>query len=247
MKIKIFIFTLLVSFLASCMTAIPIPENKKDYIWTWKSNEVMLVIKADWFIDYKKESWSTSTSVNGPITQFNNEDFIVSVLGIESEFDIEKTPFTNDNWEIQMVLEWNTLTKQSWNVKIKSEEVKKTKLDIPDLEELNSLVKNTISIFNKNVEIWDFTDFHSKISEFWKKQITVEELNTAFENIIKNKDIVLKSWSWDIVFKNDAYLDDNEILVLEWHITWEVVVNFKLEYISENWKWELYGIVVNYN
>ena len=222
------------------MEAISIPDDKKDYIWAWHSSEMYLNIGEDGYIDYKKKVWANETSVNWPITRFENEDFVVWVLGIETTFDVEKVPFTNDNGNIEMVVDWFSLLKQ------KANNIVVEKNNIPSSSELDKLTKETISEFHNNVEAWTFKSFHNYISNLWKEQITVSTLDELFVNLIENKDIVLKSGKWNITYNPKPNLDENNDLIIKWSISWEVVVNFELNYIKENWKWKLFGIDVNY-
>jgi len=237
---KLWIIALLIVLLTSCMEAVSIPDDKKDYIWTWQSNEMYLNIGKDGYIDYKKKVLANETSVNWPITKFENEDFIVWILGIETKFDVQKVPFTNENWNIEMVIDWITLLKQ------KANNIVVNKIKIPSSSDLDKLTKETITEFHNNVKAGKFNNFHKNISDLWKKQITVTKLNELFANLIENKDIVLKSWKWKVTYKTKPSLDKNNDLLIEWSISWEVTVYFKLNYINENWKWKLFGIDVNY-
>lgn len=238
---KIWIFTLLLILLASCMDAVSIPDDKRDYVWIWQSNEMYLNIQQDGYIDYKKKVWAKETSVNWPIARFENEDFVVSILGLETKFDIQKVPYVKDNWKMEMVVDGITLEKQGSNSDLDD------KVSFPSSSELDKLTMDTITEFNKNIEAWSFDSFHDFISDAWNTQITVSELNGIFGNLITNKDIVLKSWKWEITYSSQPYLDKNNELVIEWSISWDVVVNFVLNFINENWNWKILGIEVNYD
>ncbi|WP_260261919.1 hypothetical protein [Vibrio intestinalis] len=89
----------------------PIPDDKQDYIGLWKSEQMHLLINADGTIDYKRESDSSSTSIEAPITEFKGDDFVVGFLFIETEFDVMQPPYI-DGGEWKMIVDGEMLTKQ---------------------------------------------------------------------------------------------------------------------------------------
>jgi hypothetical protein len=87
-----------------------IPEDKKDYIGAWASEEVYLEITPNGQVDYKRESGGSTTSVNAPIQKFEGNSFIVGALGFETKFVVSKPPHEeNGTWS--MTVDGRELTK----------------------------------------------------------------------------------------------------------------------------------------
>jgi hypothetical protein len=86
-------FLLLIFF--SCgggMTGVKVPADKKNYIGTWKSEEVFLDISENGSVDYKRTTDGSSTSINAPIQKFEGNNFIVGALGFNTTFIVSEVP-----------------------------------------------------------------------------------------------------------------------------------------------------------
>ncbi len=99
---------LLTLFLSGCGT--PVPADKADYVGVWRSPEMHLSITQDGNIDYERHRGSAETSINGPLQQFQGDDFSVGFLFISTTFVVSKPPYQEgDRWK--MVVDGVELTK----------------------------------------------------------------------------------------------------------------------------------------
>ena len=99
---------LLTLFLSGCGT--PVPADKADYVGVWRSQEMVLSITQDGSIDYKRQRGSAETSINGPLQEFQGDDFSVGVWFISTTFVVSKPPYQEDGrWK--MVVDGVELTK----------------------------------------------------------------------------------------------------------------------------------------
>ncbi|WP_051311511.1 hypothetical protein [Zooshikella ganghwensis] len=102
------ILSCLVFLLSGCGK--PVPENKLDYVGEWQSEEMRLFIARDGTVAYKRWKNGVTTSVNGPITEFIEDDFEVGLLFLTTRFEVSTPPRQVDGiW--QMVVDGVMLTK----------------------------------------------------------------------------------------------------------------------------------------
>lgn len=86
------ILVLLVAGLGGC-SAKPLPESKKDYVGDWRSPTITLQIFQNGEINYKKVRGSSTTTINGPIKEFDKDNFVVGVWIFTTTFVVQKAPF----------------------------------------------------------------------------------------------------------------------------------------------------------
>ena len=99
---------LLTVFLSGCGT--PVPADKADYVGVWRSPEMHLSITQDGNIDYERHRGSAETSINGPLQQFQGDEFSVGFWFISTTFVVSKPPYQEgDRWK--MVVDGVELTK----------------------------------------------------------------------------------------------------------------------------------------
>ena len=87
-----FVIALLLVALGGCSSE-PLPADKKDYAGEWKGSGITLQIFPDGIIDYKKVRGSSKTTINAPIKEFEDDNFIVGVWILTTTFVVQKTPF----------------------------------------------------------------------------------------------------------------------------------------------------------
>ena len=108
MKTKTWLIFVLLLFLSACSN--PLPEDKLDYTGEWQSKEMALLILADGSMAYKRIKNGTTTSVNGPIKEFQGNNFIVGIGPLTTTFEVSEPPHqVNGNW--QMVVDGVRLTR----------------------------------------------------------------------------------------------------------------------------------------
>ena len=96
---KNIILLLFILFLASCSN--PLPTDKLHYVGDWQNKEMGLSISQDGNVSYKRVEGHTSTSVNGPITEFIGDDFVVGIWFITTNFKVTEPPVEIDGvWQM---------------------------------------------------------------------------------------------------------------------------------------------------
>ena len=94
--------------LAGCSK--PLPNSKQNYAGDWRSKEMSLLILADGTVSYRRSRNGATTSVNGPIKEFDNGGFVVGVLFLTTTFEVTEAPHHADGkW--QMVVDGVRLTR----------------------------------------------------------------------------------------------------------------------------------------
>lgn len=119
--------------------------------------------------------------------------------------------------------------------------------DLPQKDELMKLTDESMIMFAKSVNNKDFTDFHSYISNLWKKQWSVEKFNEAFKPFMdKNINFIPALKATNPEFDVKPTTDKNGLLILEGHYpTRPSKIIFKLSYIYEGVGWKLIGTKIN--
>ena len=121
--------------------------------------------------------------------------------------------------------------------------------DVPSERETEQLIKRTLLDFNNAVQKGDFTDFHSKISNVWKKTSSPEKFNQGFSEFISKKidisTIEGKVATFDPqpnVKRKSGY---KVLEVKGKYDTSPLPVRFENEYIEEGGDWKLISIRVD--
>ena len=97
-----FVWVLVVAVLTGLLigcNSIPIPEEKKAYVGTWKGIGFQLTIRENGGIDYRRVNGKYSTSVTGPLKNFIGDNFVVGVLFATTTFEVQHPPYREgDDW-----------------------------------------------------------------------------------------------------------------------------------------------------
>ena len=102
-----FIVVLFLAALGGCKSE-PLPADKKNYAGEWRGSGITLKIYPDGIVDYKKVRGSSKTTINAPIKEFEDDNFIVGVWILTTTFVVQKTPFQEgERWA--MVVDGNKL------------------------------------------------------------------------------------------------------------------------------------------
>ncbi len=95
-------------FLFGCSN--PLPDDKLSYAGEWQSKEMVLLILEDGTVSYKRLKGGGSSSINGPLKEFNGNDFKVGILFFSTTFKVSEPPHeVNGLW--QMVVDGVRLTR----------------------------------------------------------------------------------------------------------------------------------------
>ena len=202
-------------------------EEQKKYIWNWQWEGIELVIGDGAYIHYKKEKDNMSTSISGPITEINDNEFKVGIWFINTAFVIDKKPY--QDWNLwKMIVDWNELSRITNRYELK----------IPEVWELNKLTNDFVTVFYNSLINDNFELLYNNISKLWQTATSVDELTKMLSRDIKSWFTIEEIIDNDIVYSKPPYLNESNFLVLEWYYTTTPVFSFRLEFAYEypNWK-----------
>lgn len=98
--------------LGSCgLKGINVPEDKKDYVGYWVSEEMALRISQGGRVEYKRVSGGSSKEINAPIQKFEGDNFIVGAFGINTTFVVSQTPHQDSSGTWYMTVDGVELRK----------------------------------------------------------------------------------------------------------------------------------------
>ncbi|MDM7862303.1 hypothetical protein QTP81_16975 [Alteromonas sp. ASW11-36] len=105
---RLSILLLTIIALAGCSK--PLPPEKLSYAGEWQSPEMYLLILEDGTVAYKRLQNGGSTSINGPLKEFVEDDFVVGFGFLTTTFDVTQPPHeVQGTWT--MVVDGVTLTR----------------------------------------------------------------------------------------------------------------------------------------
>ena len=111
----------------------------------------------------------------------------------------------------------------------------------PSQSEQAALVKQSMHDFLVSVRQKEMSHFHSTLSRMWQKQVSTEELNAVFINVIDSG----ANWpavdTLDPVLSPVMKMDENEVLTLNGHYPTNPVLKFEMKYVYEGVAWKLIG------
>ena len=70
----------------------PLPKDKLHYAGKWQSKEMYVLILEDGTVAYERLKNGGTTSVNGPLKEFQGDNFVVGVGPITTIFIVSKPP-----------------------------------------------------------------------------------------------------------------------------------------------------------
>ena len=108
MFLRIASFLLLLMLLSGCSK--PLPEDKLMYAGEWQSKEMYLLILPDGTVAYERLKNGGTTSINGPLKEFNGDNFVVGFGPFNSNFEVSEPPHLVDG-QWQMVVDGVRLTR----------------------------------------------------------------------------------------------------------------------------------------
>ncbi len=83
-------------------------EDKQSYIGEWRGANTNLLINPDGTVDYRREETVGDTTntdtVSGPINSFYGANFMVGVLGNNTQFEVAEPPHHNGNGRMTMTV-----------------------------------------------------------------------------------------------------------------------------------------------
>ncbi len=123
-----------------------------------------------------------------------------------------------------------------------------SKKEVPSDAEMQEIVKTTLLDFNDALQAGDFTDFHSRVSKFWQKQITPDRMKQTFQVFIDGRTNISAISSMDASFTSSAKIQKQAgISLLDVkgeYPTSPIKTTFELQYMPEGKEWKLFLIKV---
>jgi len=117
---------------------------------------------------------------------------------------------------------------------------------LPDEETVKKLALGTILMFNAAVAGKSFEDFHAKISEAWRKQVSVGQLERAFGVFIDKQVNISGVKDVPVTLSVPPEITtDGLLLVVGEYPTQPLRVAFALKFMYETPRWRLFGIDVS--
>jgi hypothetical protein len=96
--------------LVLCACGKPVPEEKAAYVGEWSAPTMELVITQEGDVAYKRRKDGLTTSVQGPLKEFQGENFAVGIGPMTTVFVVSKPPH-QDGARWKMVVDGVELTK----------------------------------------------------------------------------------------------------------------------------------------
>jgi hypothetical protein len=88
----------------------PVPPEKSAYVGEWQEPSMYLLITQDGSVRYKRIKGGVTTSVEGPLKDFEGNNFVVGIGPMTTTFAVGKPPF-EDKGKWRMVVDNVELTK----------------------------------------------------------------------------------------------------------------------------------------
>jgi len=106
--LKLTIALLLALLLSGCGK--PVPQEKSAYVGEWQEKAMYLLITQDGSVSYKRIKGGVTTSVNGPLKDFDGDNFSAGIGPMRTTFVVSKPPY-QDKGRWKMVVDGVELTK----------------------------------------------------------------------------------------------------------------------------------------
>jgi hypothetical protein len=95
--------------IAGC--AKPVPAAKSAYVGEWQRPEMYLLITQDGSVKYKRLKSGGETSVEGPLQEFDGDDFSVGIGSMSTRFDVSVPPHQLKDGSWKMTVDGLELTR----------------------------------------------------------------------------------------------------------------------------------------
>ena len=96
---KSLLAALLALLLAGC--AKPVPAERAAYVGEWHGTAMGLLITQDGSVAYKRLEGGVSKSINGPLKEFQGDNFIVGIGHMSTTFVVSVPPHEEaGNWKM---------------------------------------------------------------------------------------------------------------------------------------------------
>lgn len=116
---------------------------------------------------------------------------------------------------------------------------------IPDEQTAKQMARESLLLFNEAIRQGSFEDFYSKVSRAWQDQLTLGQLQRAFQPFIDQKVNLAGIKDVEVVLDRPQINTDGLLLVSGHYPTKPYRVHFALKFFYELPRWKLFGIDVN--
>lgn len=119
-------------------------------------------------------------------------------------------------------------------------------LPMPDEGEISRLVVTTLARFDQAVQARSFTDFYRDVAVAWQKQLTVSQLERAFQPFIKAGVRIGGLKEAELRLDGPPGINSGGVLIVNGHFeTAPYQVYFSMKFVYELSRWKLFGLDVN--
>lgn len=114
---------------------------------------------------------------------------------------------------------------------------------LPTDQEIIRMTRESMALFSDAVAAGSFSTFHGSISQAWQKQVTIEQLEQTFRELIQNKvDLSFVKTAMPVP-EQAPFIDTYGSLVLkEKYEQQQLPLRVQLKYKYESGTWKLFGI-----
>lgn len=119
-------------------------------------------------------------------------------------------------------------------------------LPMPDEAEIRKLASTVMLKFSESLEQKSFAGFYQEVSAAWQKQLTIGQLERAFQPFITNEVRISDVRSAELHLDSPPTIGSEGILHLNGHFrTAPYRVYFSMKFVYELPRWKLFGLDVN--
>ncbi|HEY8586754.1 MAG TPA: hypothetical protein VIL60_08530 [Rhodanobacter sp.] len=88
----------------------PLPPDKVTYAGLWRAPSMSLLITEGGNVNYTRKQGGVSKSINGPLSSFEGDDFVVGLGPVKTTFVVSTPPY-QDQGSWKMVVDGVELTR----------------------------------------------------------------------------------------------------------------------------------------
>ncbi len=238
-RIQLFTLTFLFALLTfTACTRLPVPEDKKDYVGTWKSNEVTLTLTQDGGVNYERIG-PVNKTFKGPLKAFKGNDFVAGIWFLTTTFKVDSPPHLDGNL---------------WKMTVDGIELIRTyplvfpslpPLPLPLDEESSRLAIETFRDFAWAVKNKNFEPFYQKTSQLWKTNMTAAGIAKAFQVFMDKQIDLTNNQSMPVFSEKPAINSENRLLLKGYFPQSGPMPYFEFYYTYEHPHWALTSISVS--
>lgn len=117
---------------------------------------------------------------------------------------------------------------------------------LPDEKEIQQMIHRTLSKFDEAVQEKSFTVFYNDVAAAWQKQLTVGQLERAFQPFVKAGVRFGGLDEAEMLLDGPPAINSEGILAINGHFhTAPYQVYFSMKFVYELPRWKLFGLDVN--